>query len=137
MLLHLSHLNSPFIFLRSAVFQMKVLCPKESIHSFLNCGIKDLTNETVANQNFPTAKLDALRKSMGEFDVLIIEEVSTTSAVLFVGLDGFLRKLFDQNKPFGGKTVRGSAFPLILRFFGCTFSHLWLHFVVLLLLLLV
>ena len=97
----------------SAVFQMKVLCPKMSIHAFLHCGIADLSDAGVAAQAWSQDKVDRLRVEMGQFEVLFIDEVSTTAASNFVGLDALLRRVFDSTKPFGGKTVEScSVHPL-------------------------
>ena len=52
---------------------MKVLCPKTSIHAFLHCGIRDLTDTAVGGQQWQAAKIDILRAEMGDFDVLIID----------------------------------------------------------------
>lgn len=98
-------LTSPYLHTRSAVFAMKVLCPKTSIHAFLHCGIRDLTDTAVGGQQWQAAKIDRLRAEMGDFDVLIIDELSTTAAAHLVGLDGILRRVFDMSRPFGGKTV--------------------------------
>ena len=90
---------------------MKVLCPKTSIHAFLHCGIRDLTDTAVGGQQWQAAKIDRLRAEMGDFDVLIIDELSTTAAAHLVGLDGILRRVFDMSRPFGGKTVHSLARP--------------------------
>ena len=104
-------LTSPYLHTRSAVFAMKVLCPKTSIHAFLHCGIRDLTDTAVGGQQWQAAKIDRLRAEMGDFDVLIIDELSTTAAAHLVGLDGILRRVFDMSRPFGGKTVHSLARP--------------------------
>jgi hypothetical protein len=107
-----------FVFIKSisAVFQMKVHCKKESIHSFLKCRIDELTTTSVASGNWSQQKIDTLRQTMNDFDVLIIEEVSTTSASLWVGCDVMLRRIFNKDKSFGGKTVLMISFYLYLYF---------------------
>ena len=85
---------------------MKVSCPKESIHTFLGCSISDLTDEAVANQIWSMAKIARLKLELGEFTLLIVEELSTTAPALLVALDALLRKVYDSDLPFGGKSVR-------------------------------
>ena len=84
---------------------MKVNCTKESIHSFLKCKVDELENGVVAGCSWSLKKIDKIRRKMGKFDVLIIEEISTTRASLFVALDVILRLVFNETTPFGGKTV--------------------------------
>ena len=67
---------------------MKVLCPKTSIHAFLHCGIRDLTDTAVGGQQWQAAKIDRLRAEMGDFDVLIIDELSTTAVSAIRSLPG-------------------------------------------------
>ena len=46
-----------------------------------------------------------IRNKIGNVKVIIIDEISTIDLALFVGLDRILRASFDQEKPFGGKSI--------------------------------
>ena len=56
--------------------------------------------------NWPTDNsLRAFKDLYEDIDLLIIDEISTTSGVLFLALDKMMKLAFDGDKPFGGKSI--------------------------------
>jgi hypothetical protein len=92
-------------FMWSAVFQMVVECPKTSLHGLLHSNPTSLTAATVVSGAALTGHVGQVRDHMEGYQVLLVDEISTTALFLFVALDMFLRAAFDESKPFGGKTV--------------------------------
>jgi hypothetical protein len=90
----------------AASFQMVVECPKTSLHGLLHSNPTSLTAATVVSGAALTGHVGQVRDHMEGYQVLLVDEISTTALFLFVALDMFLRAAFDESKPFGGKTER-------------------------------
>jgi hypothetical protein len=89
----------------AASFQMVVECPKTSLHGLLHSNPTSLTAATVVSGAALTGHVGQVRDHMEGYQVLLVDEISTTALFLFVALDMFLRAAFDESKPFGGKTA--------------------------------
>jgi hypothetical protein len=91
-------------FMWSAVVQMKVNCPKSSIHGMLGQGLASVSAERLTG-NISVQTKKKIRDNIGNASIIIIDEISTVSALLFYAIDRLLQQAFDTDVPFGGKSI--------------------------------
>jgi ATP-dependent DNA helicase PIF1 len=70
-----------------------------TIHSFLGIGLGQGSVESIVGKIY---KNPPIRKRWGELEVLIIDEISMLSPVLFDKLESIARRIRHNEKPFGG-----------------------------------
>lgn len=94
-------------FMWAAVFQLDVPCQKTTIHNLLNGSGKSLSPENICLliKHITWKGILEIRQKLENCSIIIMDEVSCTNNTLFVALDVILRQAFDEDKPFGGKTV--------------------------------
>jgi hypothetical protein len=91
-------------FMWSAVVQMKISCPKSSIHGMLGQNISSVSAAKLAGHITIQMK-KTIRDNIGDASIIIIDEISTVSALLFYAIDRVLQQAFDNTSPFGGKSI--------------------------------
>ena len=99
-------------FMWSAVFAMKIDCPRSSLHNLFGAarggdhaskGASFTLGWLTSGAAWP--HVDTLRSKLEDVDLIFIDEISTVDTVMFVCVDVILRQAFDRNKPFGGKSI--------------------------------
>lgn len=91
-------------FMWAAVYQLKLNCPRMSLHALWKANPKSLVIERlIASKKW--SNLLQIRATIANARFLLIDDISTTNLELWVALDVILRLAFDPYKPFGSLTV--------------------------------
>lgn len=73
----------------------------QTIHSFLKCGTELFPSVSYATSKYTESKKNYIR----QLDLIIIDEVSMVSSIIFDFLDRMLQSIMKNMKPFGGKQI--------------------------------